>query len=74
MTLGPRDEHDPRTSLGSRVSRAGTSRVVYLSSADVVDLLDRVDEYIGHGGWEVKTLDRTNDGEFYAFIALTQVL
>ena len=70
MTFG---ERDPRN-LGPRVERANTDRVVYISTPDVAELLARVDDYLGHGGWEVLTIDRTNDGEYYAFLALTQVL
>lgn len=74
MTLGPRDEHDPAGRLGPRVRRAGTDRIVYLESDDIVDLLERVDDYIGEGVWEILTIDRTVNATFYAFLALTQGL
>lgn len=54
--------------------RAGTDRIIYLESDDVVELLERVDEYLGHGAWIIETIDRTNDGRFYAFVSLGQAL
>ena len=74
MTFGRRDESDPLGHVGSRVMRAGTDRIIYLESDDVVELLERVDEYLGHGAWIIETIDRTNDGRFYAFVSLGQAL
>jgi hypothetical protein len=74
VTFGPGDDKDPDGLIGSRVARAGTDRVIYLESDDVVELIERVDDYLGYGTWKIQTIDRTNNGTFYAFLALTQTL
>lgn len=56
-------------SLGSVVERFETSRTVYLCSDDVVALIERLDGYTGDSSWNLVTLDRTNDGKFYAFLS-----
>ena len=63
------DEYDSEdNSLGSVVERVETSRTVYLCSDDVVALIERLDYYAGDDSWRLMTLDRTNDGKFYAFL------
>lgn len=54
--------------LGSGVQRVDTGFTAYLCSDDVVELLERVDEYLGNTNWRLVTLDRTNDGQYYAFM------
>jgi len=44
------------------------ARVAYLCSDDVVDLCERVDEYLSDTSWRVLTIDRTPDAQFYAFL------
>lgn len=62
-------EHDPsHSSLGSGVERVETPYTAYLCSDDVVALVERLDYYAGDDSWRVMTLDRTNDGKFYAFL------
>jgi len=43
-------------------------RVAYLCIDDVVDLCERVDEYLSDNSWRVLTIDRTPDAQFYAFL------
>jgi len=63
------DEHDPsRNSLGTGVERVETPYTAYLCSDDVVALIERLDFYVGDDSWKMVTLDRTNDGKFYAFL------
>ena len=52
----------------SRVERVETSITAYLCSDDVDALLERLDSYAGDTSWKLVTLDRTNDGKFYAFL------
>ena len=52
----------------SRVERVETSITAYLCSDDVDALLERLDSYAGDKSWKLVTLDRTNDGKFYAFL------
>ena len=64
------DEYDSEdNSLGSVVERFETPITVYLCSDDVVALIERLDGYAGDSGWNLVTLDRTNDGKFYAFLS-----
>ena len=51
-----------------RVERVETSITSYLCSDDVEALLARLDFYAGDSSWKLVTLDRTNDGKFYAFL------
>ena len=51
-----------------RVERVETSITAYLCSGDVAALLGRLDFYAGDSSWKLVTLDRTNDGKFYAFL------
>jgi len=61
--------YDPaNSSLGSGVERVETQITAYLCSDDVVALIERLDYYAGDLSWTLKTLDRTNDGKFYAFL------
>lgn len=63
------NEHDPAdSSLGTGVERVETPYTAYLCSDDVVALIERLDYYAGDDSWRVMTLDRTNDGKFYAFL------
>lgn len=64
MTFGGRDPEG----LGPDVERAATENVRYVSSPDVVELMFRVDELLLTQLWRVETIDRTNDGVFYAFL------
>lgn len=67
--LGDDNMYDPAdNSLGSGVERVETSRTAYLCSDDVVALIERLDYYAGDDSWRLMTLDRTNDGKFYAFL------
>jgi hypothetical protein len=50
------------------VERVETSITAYLCSDDVGALLERLDLYAGDKSWKLVTLDRTYDGEFYAFL------
>ena len=52
-----------------RVERVETSITAYLCSGDVAALLERLDFYAGDTSWKLVTLDRTNDGKFYAFFS-----
>lgn len=63
-------ERDPMGNLGPRVERTRTDRVAYISTPDVAELLVRVEDLIADPMWKVITLDRTNDGEYYAFLIL----
>ncbi len=61
--------YDPADrSPGSGVERVETSITAYLCSDDVVALIERLDYYAGDSSWRLVTLDRTNDGKFYAFL------
>lgn len=61
--------YDPAdSSLGSGVERVETAITAYLCSEDVVALMERLDDYAGNDNWRLVTLDRTNDGKFYAFL------
>jgi len=51
-----------------RVERVETAITAYLCSDDVEALLERLDSYAGDTSWKLVTLDRTNDGKFYAFL------
>ena len=51
-----------------RVERVETSITAHLCSGDVAALLGRLDFYAGDSSWKLVTLDRTNDGKFYAFL------
>ena len=64
MTFGGRDPDR----LGPDVARAATSNIRYVSSPDVAELMSRVDDLLITQLWRVETIDRTNDGEFYAFL------
>lgn len=66
MTIG--QERDPAGTLGPRVERAMSDYIRYISTKDVAELLARVDDLVASGAWQITTLDRTNDGEFYAFL------
>jgi len=67
--LGDDEYHDPAgDSLGSGVERVETPYTAYLCSEDVVSLIERLDYYLGDSSWRLMTLDRTNDGKFYAFL------
>jgi hypothetical protein len=39
----------------------------YMVGSDVINLMDAVEQEL-ENGWVIKTIDRTNDGEFYAFL------
>lgn len=69
MTLG-----DPGAGrgLGSGVERASSDACLYLCSDDVVELLERLDEYINDPVYRLVTMDRTNDGQYYAFLVVDQ--
>ena len=58
---------EPADNLTS-VERVETSITAYLCSDDVEALLERLDFYAGDSSWKLVTLDRTNDGKFYAFL------
>jgi len=58
--------------LGSGVQRADTGLTAYICSDDVVELLERLNEYVADPNWSVVTVDRTNDGEYYAFLIVNQ--
>lgn len=76
MTLGdddPFSEHDPEVSLGSGVARVETPMTAYICSEDVVALIERLDEYLYDDSFRLVTLDRTNDGKFYAFLTRTRI-
>jgi hypothetical protein len=63
------EERDPGyDSLGTGVEAVETRFTVYISSDDVVALMERLDEYLSNGGLSLVTLDRTNNGQFYAFL------
>ncbi len=63
------DDHDPvGAPLGSGVERVESSVTAYLCSDDVVALIERLDYYVGDDSWRIATIDRTNDGKFYAFL------
>ncbi len=67
--IGDDNFYDPvDRSLGSDVQRVETSITAYLCSDDVVALIERLDYYAGDSSWRLVTLDRTNDGKFYAFL------
>ena len=68
--LGDDSVYDPAdNSLGSGVERVETPRTANLCSDDVVALIERLDNYYaGDSSWRLMTLDRTNDGKFYAFL------
>lgn len=62
-------EYDPEDSpLGSGVEMVETSLTVYLCSDDVVALIERIEGYAYDPSLVLKTIDRTNDGKFYAFL------
>lgn len=64
------DDHDPGDSpLGSGVEMVETSITVYLCSDDVVALVERVEAYAYDPSLRLVTIDRTNDGKFYAFLS-----
>ncbi len=66
--IGDKDEHDPVSEpLGAYVERIETSLTVYLSSIDPVSFVERLDDYLGDPSWTAMTIDRSNDGLFYAF-------
>lgn len=68
--LGDDSYYDPAgDSLGTGVERVETPYTAYLCSDDVVALMERLDYYAGDDSWRLVTLDRTNDGKFYAFLA-----
>ena len=58
---------EPADNLTS-VERVETSINAYLCSDDVEALLEQLDFYAGDSSWKLVTLDRTNDGKFYAFL------
>jgi len=63
------EERDPGyDSLGTGVEVAETMFTTYLCSSDVVVLMERLDNYISDRGLRLVTLDRTNDGRYYAFL------
>ena len=67
--IGDDNFYDPADrSPGSDVQRVETSITAYLCSDDVVALIERLDGYAGDSSWRLVTLDRTNDGKFYAFL------
>ena len=67
--IGDDKFYDPADrSPGSGVERVETPYTAYLCSDDVVALIERLDDYAGDSSWRVMTLDRTNDGKFYAFL------
>ena len=39
----------------------------YMVGSDAINFIDAVEQEIDNG-WVIKTIDRTNDGEFYAFL------
>jgi hypothetical protein len=64
-------DHDPGRSdrrIGPGVQRVDTGYTAYLCSDDVVELIARVDEYLSDASWKLVTLDRTMDGQYYAFM------
>lgn len=64
------DEYDIEdNSQDSVVERVETPITVYMCSDDVVALFECLDEYAGNPGWRLITLDRNNDGKFYAFLS-----
>lgn len=68
MTIGSNEGSIGR--LGPRVQRVDTGTTAYICSEDVVELLERVDEYVAGTEWKIVTLDRTLDGQYYAFLTL----
>ncbi len=69
MIRDDENDYDPaHSSLGSGVERVETPITAYLCSNDVVALIERLDYYAGDSSWTLKTLDRTHDGKFYAFL------
>lgn len=68
MTIGGNEGSIGR--LGPRVQRVDTGTTAYICSEDVVELLERVDEYVAGTEWKIVTLDRTLDGQYYAFLTL----
>ncbi|MCG3773026.1 MAG: hypothetical protein JW384_04252 [Nitrosomonadaceae bacterium] len=63
------EERDPGyDSLGTSVEVVETMFTTYLCSGDVVALMERLDNYISDRGLSLVTLDRTNNGQFYAFL------
>jgi len=65
MTLG----RDPgERSRGWGAQRYDNERIAYICCDDVVDLCERVDEYLSDTSWKVLTIDRTPAGEYYAFL------
>ena len=69
MTFDRDIDSDPGDySLGTDVEVVDTRFTTYISSGDVVALMERLDEYLGDRGLRLVTLDRTNDGRYYAFL------
>jgi hypothetical protein len=63
------EERDPGyDSLGTSVEVVETMFTTYLCSSDVVALMERLDNYLSDRGLRLVTLDRTNDGRYYAFL------
>ncbi len=56
-------------SLSTNVEVVETMYTTYLCSGDVVALMERLDNYISDRGLSLVTLDRTNSGQFYAFLS-----
>lgn len=71
MTLG--DPGRDGAGLGSGASYASAGKLAYVCSSDIVELLERVDEMTDQY-WRVVTLDRTANGEYYAFLEIPQGL
>jgi len=70
MTFGDPGKKGNR--IGSGVERAETELTAYICSSDVVEFLERLNEYVGDPVWSLVTVDRTNDGEYYAFLIVNQ--
>lgn len=62
------ENYDEPADNFTSVERVETSITAYLCSDDVEALLERLDFYAGDSSWKLVTLDRTNDGKFYAFL------
>ncbi len=62
------EERDPVDPLGTGVEVVETMFTTYISSGDVVALMERLDNYLSDRGLRLVTLDRTNNGQFYAFL------
>lgn len=70
MTFGDPGKKGNR--IGSSVERAETELTAYICSGDVVEFLERLNEYVEDPVWSIVTVDRTNDGEYYAFLIVNQ--